>query len=178
MLLLPERTEPRTMGPQGYDREALMPRILSLIESGYTLRQIAKIQGMPSPSLVVMWTADDPWSARYAHAREQGWHAIAEQTIEIADDGSNDTYTDDEGRQRTDHDVVNRSRLRVDTRKWLLSKMLPKVYGDRIDMSMSGTLAIVTAFVDASRHVTGTTVHVPVIPHATPPVVTYQHDQA
>jgi hypothetical protein len=49
----------------------------------------------------------------------------------IADDGKNDTYEDDEGRTRTDHDVIARSRLRVDTRKWYLSKVLPKIYGDR-----------------------------------------------
>jgi hypothetical protein len=55
------------------------------------------------------------------------------ELLSIADDGSNDTYVIDEetGATAVNHDVINRSRLRVDTRKWLMSKLAPKKYGDR-----------------------------------------------
>ena len=57
---------------------------------------------------------------------------LADEILAISDDGLNDTYTDDDGNVRTATDVVARSRLRVDSRKWMLSKMLPKVYGDKL----------------------------------------------
>lgn len=61
---------------------------------------------------------------------------MAEQIIEISDDGTNDTYVvrDEKGNaleERVNHDHIQRSRLRVDARKWLLSKMRPEKYGDR-----------------------------------------------
>lgn len=66
-------------------------------------------------------------------AREAQADLLAEQILQIADDGTNDTQTDDEGRVRVDQDVIARSRLRVDARKWLASKMAPKKYGDKIE---------------------------------------------
>ena len=62
----------------------------------------------------------------------------AEQIIEIADDGTNDTYLDEQGNVKVNTDVLGRSRLRVDARKWIASKLLPKVYGDKIDATLSG----------------------------------------
>ncbi len=59
----------------------------------------------------------------------------ADEALEIADDGSNDWMKrqgeDGEVHVIYDHEHIQRSRLRVDTRKWLLSKVLPKVYGDK-----------------------------------------------
>ena len=46
--------------------------------------------------------------------------------LAIADDGLNDNYTDDDGNERTLADVIQRSKLRVDTRKWIASKLKPK----------------------------------------------------
>ena len=48
------------------------------------------------------------------------------KSLDIADDGRNDKWTDSEGVVRVDNDVIARSRLRVDARKWLMSKMLPE----------------------------------------------------
>ena len=63
---------------------------------------------------------------------------MADELLEIADDGRNDRIADEDGNERTDHDVIARSRLRVDTRKWLLSKALPKIYGDKVQNEHSG----------------------------------------
>ncbi|MCK1274133.1 terminase [Bradyrhizobium sp. 61] len=95
---------------------------------------------MPSESTVRGWALDDRegFSAQYARSREIGYMAMADETLEIADDGSNDTYKTDEGQEATNHDVIARSRLRVDTRKWLLSKALPKVFGDKIVQEHTG----------------------------------------
>ena len=54
--------------------------------------------------------------------------------LEIADDGRNDWIVrlrkDGSTETVVDNEAVQRSRLRIDTRKWLLSKLSPKKYGD------------------------------------------------
>lgn len=101
---------------------------------------------MPSPSLVVTWVKEDPaYAEQYARAKEVQAHLMAEEILEIADDGTNDKkMVGKEGQEYevTDQEVIGRSRLRVDSRKWLLSKMLPKVYGDKLDLTASEGLLI------------------------------------
>jgi hypothetical protein len=99
---------------------------------------------MPSRGAVQHWVVHDHqgFAARYARACEIGWQLMAEDTLDIADDGRNDVYITQDGFEKTSQDVVNRSRLRVDTRKWLLSKMLPKIYGDKLDLNHSGDLSL------------------------------------
>lgn len=56
---------------------------------------------------------------------------MAEETIEIADNGLNDFQVDEEGNPVVDHDHIKRSQLRVAARQWYVSKVAPKKYGDR-----------------------------------------------
>lgn len=122
--------------PSDYTPE-LAAQICKKLADGYTLRRVCRDDAMPSEATVRTWALEDRegFSSQYARAREIGYYAMADETIEISDDGSNDTYKDDEGNVRTDQDVIARSRLRVDTRKWLLSKALPKVYGDKLALA-------------------------------------------
>ena len=78
------------------------------------------------------------FSEQYARAREAQADKLAEEALQIADDGRSDTYLDAEGNERTDNEVIQRSRLRVDTRKWLASKMAPKKYGDKLVQEHTG----------------------------------------
>ncbi len=118
--------------------QALADSICCRLAKGETLRQICRSEGMPSDTAVRQWALDEssPFSSQYARARELGYAAMAEELIDIADDGTNDWIEREreDGRIETvvDHDHVARSRLRLDTRKWLLSKALPKVYGDKL----------------------------------------------
>jgi hypothetical protein len=117
-------------------------RICTLLEEGKSLRAAAKEIGFAA-STVLLWEDNDPeFAERYARARLIGYKLLADEILEISDDGRNDTYTDDEGNKRTDQDVIARSRLRVDSRKWMLAKMLPKVYGDKLDLNHSGSIAV------------------------------------
>ncbi len=61
-----------------------------------------------------------------------------EEMLEIADDGANDTYLDKDGNEKVNVDIVQRSRLRVDARKWALARMSPRRYGDRVATEISG----------------------------------------
>lgn len=62
--------------------------------------------------------------------------AWADEITEISDDGTNDWMTIKRGGDEVDvpnNEVLQRSRLRVDTRKWLMSKIAPKKYGEKIE---------------------------------------------
>lgn len=108
--------------------------ICARLAEGESLRKICQDEGTPDISTVFRWLASHAeFREQYARAREAQADRMAEEILSIADDGLNDTYVDEEGNKRTDHDVVARSRLRVDARKWLASKMAPKKYGDKIE---------------------------------------------
>lgn len=129
--------------PVPYTRE-LADDICSKLSDGTSLRELCRDEGMPNESTVRDWaTTDvDGFGARYVRAREVGYLAMADELLEIADDSSGDMTVDENGKERMDSEFAARSRLRVDTRKWFLAKMLPKVFGDRIDMSHSGTVSL------------------------------------
>ena len=113
--------------------------ICELIADGNSLRAICLLDDMPAKSTVFKWLAEQPtFSDQYARAREAQADSLADDILEIADDGKRDTYTDLDGNERTDHDVIARSRLRVDARKWLASKMAPKKYGDKMQQEITG----------------------------------------
>lgn len=124
--------------PRQYDREKCTRKILALIAEGQALTRICRENvKLPAASTFIDWTLEDEKiGERYAAACKTRAELMAFEIFEIADDGSNDTYIDPEtGQERTNHDVVQRSRLRVDTRKWYLSKVLPK-FADRSQQSI------------------------------------------
>jgi hypothetical protein len=101
-----------------------------------SLRRVCLPDDMPAESTVRLWVSDPkhPFSAQYARAREIGYLRMADELLDIADDGTNDFGgVDDDGEERVNSDHITRSRLRVDTRKWLLSKCLPKIYGEKVE---------------------------------------------
>lgn len=109
--------------------------ICDAIADGKSLREICEQDGFPSKTTVMRWLGDPEradFRDQYARAREAQADKLADEILAIADDGLNDTYVDENGNKRTDVDVIARSRLRVDARKWLASKMAPKKYGDKM----------------------------------------------
>jgi hypothetical protein len=62
---------------------------------------------------------------------------LFEEILEIADDSKKDTIITDQG-ITIDNEFVQRSRIKIDARKWMLGKMQPKKYGDKIDVTSSG----------------------------------------
>ena len=115
--------------------------ICARLAGGESLRKICADEGMPGMSSVFRWLADEKNAAfreQYARAREAQAETLAEEILEIADDGRQDTYVDENGNTRTDQEVIGRSRLRVDARKWLAAKMAPKKYGDKVQTELTG----------------------------------------
>lgn len=121
--------------PNGYSQE-LADRICEQISSGLSLRKVCLAESMPSAGTVCRWLAEhDEFQKQYTRATNARADVMFEQMLEISDDGQNDTYEDGDGNKRVDQDVIARSRLRVETRKWMIGKMKPKVYGDKVDVN-------------------------------------------
>ena len=102
------------------------------------LRKVLKKEGMPSTQTFYKWLdASDTKSKQYARACEDRHDFLFDQILDIADDQEGDIIIID-GKEVTNHNVIQRSRLRVDARKWALSKMNPKKYGDKVDVTSKG----------------------------------------
>ncbi|MHC2462104.1 terminase small subunit-like protein [Bradyrhizobium embrapense] len=124
--------------PSDYSLE-LAALICDRMAEGESLRTICKAEDMPARSTVFLWlAAHKEFSDLYARATDARAHLLAEEILEISDDGRNDTYKDDDGHVITDHDVIARSRLRVDSRKWLAARLAPRKYGDRVLQEHTG----------------------------------------
>ncbi len=108
------------------------------IGDGLSLRQIAKEYGCGATTLYDNLVKTPELTEQYARAKEVQAETLADEIVQIADDGQNDTYKDDEGNETTNHDVIARSRLRVDARKWVAAKLLPKKYGDKVTNEHTG----------------------------------------
>ena len=86
------------------------------------------------------WLASDAeLMTQYLRAKEICIDAYAEEIIEISDDGSRDTYTDEKGKEVMDREVIARSQLRIDARKWYASRLAPKKYGDKLSAAQDGS---------------------------------------
>lgn len=88
------------------------------------------------------WVAkDEDRLNRYVRAREMQADFLADEILEISDDSSKDTTELEvrgEAIQVENREWTNRSRLRVDARKWVASKLKPKKYGDKLDLTTNG----------------------------------------
>lgn len=88
---------------------------------------------LPSKETINTWRWEKPeFSAQYAQAKLRQADLLAEECLEIADASELDTTVNAEGFEVCDIEYVNRCRLRIDTRKWLASKLLPKQYGPHV----------------------------------------------
>ena len=116
--------------------EALVHEVCERMAAGESLRQICTDEHMPSDAAVRGWAIDDVdgFAARYARARDMHADALFDEALEIADDISGDWSKDKDGNPVFDHENVQRSRLRVDTRKWAASKLAPKKYSDKLSI--------------------------------------------
>lgn len=132
--------EPKRGRPISVYTPELAEEICERIAEGETLRQVCRSKDIP-PSTVRRWVLNDinGFSAQYAQARDLCIESWADELMEISDDATND-WMKREGKDGEDlgwsvnGDHVQRSRLRIDTRKWMLSKMKPDRYGDKVQL--------------------------------------------
>ncbi len=105
------------------------------LAEGHSLLSICEALGI-SYEAARRWETDVAEHAtNVARAREMGCHALAEQALQIADTpqlGIVRTTKADGSIEERAEDMTAHRRLQIDTRKWLISRWLPKVYGDKV----------------------------------------------
>lgn len=129
--------------PEVYSKE-IADQICFRLSEGESLKRILASPGMPGSSSVYRWLLDSTkrefWD-NYSRARGIQAEVMFDEILDIADDGTNDYMTITKGDNDynvEDREVTNRSKLRVESRKWYLSKVLPKKFGDKLDMTTNG----------------------------------------
>lgn len=134
--------------PLVYRRE-IADEICRRLADGESLRTICLDDIMPHRSTVYDWLLKSDeneeyarFADHYARAREFQADSHADEIQDIADDGSNDWMEshDKDGKLigwKVNGEAIQRSKLRVDARKWTASKLKPKKYGERIDVTNS-----------------------------------------
>jgi hypothetical protein len=130
--------------PTKYNKK-LADKICQRICNGESLKRICESKDIPSRNQVHMWLLqEDKKDFYYNYERSINVRAenMFDELTEIADDGSND-YMERVNQDGTPSEVlrpehIQRSRLRTDVRKWYLSKIMPKKFGDKLDMTSGG----------------------------------------
>lgn len=104
-------------------------RICTDLKGGLSLTKVCKQEGFPPIATVFDWlTREKEFSEKYSKAQLARTDFLMEELIDIADDASNED--------------VQHAKLRVDARKWAISKMNPKKYGDKIEQTHAGSVEI------------------------------------
>jgi hypothetical protein len=138
--------------PSKYTPE-LADEICRRLANGEPLCTICDSAEMPDRDTVMRWVLrDDEFHGKYARAREAQADVYADEIIALANNSREGIKTeetvDEEGKSTSKivrADMVERTRLQIDARKWFASKVAPKKYGDRQAIELSGSVDIVSA---------------------------------
>lgn len=141
-----KKRPPRNQPYSYEEQERILPLIFERIAvHSEPVGKALKHVGEPSLDTFYKWLKGEHNRDRaeiYAQACEKRAENIFEEIIEIADDSSGDVEIDDKGRKKLDKEFAARARIRIDARKWMLGKMQPKKYGDRLALDHDGKIEI------------------------------------
>ena len=133
---------PLMLDGKTWDREEVLRIVCEQISCstdsiGRVLQNGWEGQTLPRYSTFMLWLEESPvFSERYAKAKQAQAEYMVSELLEIADDGRNDWIERNDPSNpgyRVNGEHINRSRLRVDTRKWVAAKLMPKVYGEKLE---------------------------------------------
>jgi hypothetical protein len=113
-------------------------RVLARLESGELVTTACAAESLHMPRLYEWRDATPDNAKRYARAREAQADKIAQDALAIADDASGDTRYGPRDALIPDSEYTARSRLRFDARRWYVSKIAPRLYGDKLDVTTDG----------------------------------------
>ena len=129
------------------NKEKIFSLICDELEKGYSLRSILRLEDMPSSRTFFKWLDEDKEKVKqYERSLELRSEMLFDEIIEIADKQSEDVGEDENGNKVINHNIVQRNRLQIDARKWALSKMFPKKFGDKTIHSGDADNPIQTTF--------------------------------
>jgi hypothetical protein len=112
--------------PSGYTPQ-IAAKICAELAQGKSLRTVCAMDGMPSIQTIFNWIhTNDTFLEQYTRAKEESADALVDEMQYLTDTVA------------LDKDAINKARLQVETRKWISSKLKPKKYGDKLDMTSDG----------------------------------------
>jgi hypothetical protein len=127
------------MGRPSKFNPELIEAICERLSKGEPLAQICRDEGMPGVQTIADWGKErEDVSVSIARAREAGEEQMALDCLNIADNNGKDMRVLESGVEVVDSDVVQRAKLRIDTRLKLLAKWNPKKWGDKVDVTSGG----------------------------------------
>lgn len=137
---MPEKAPAKRGRPSDYSID-VAAKICEKLACGKPLVAICVADDMPHVSTVFRWLGDPRYADfrdMYARAREAQADYLADETIEIADNAQNDWMEARESEQgegwKLNGEHVQRSKLRIDTRRWFASKIAPRKYGEAVKL--------------------------------------------
>ena len=131
----------------GYSPEQIEEKFALIIkdieENNMPIRRAVKGYGMPDITTFYKWIEEDEEKAkRYARACDTRAENLFEEILDIADDSNPDVTYDNDGNVRIDGQAIQRSKLRIEARQWVLGKLNPKKYGTKVQNEISGDLNV------------------------------------
>lgn len=135
---LTTRGTPRLIKPFVQYSDELATEICGQLALGRSIKSICTDEGMPTEQSIYKWLLDYPQFVEiYTKAKQDSADSFVDEIIDIAD-----APVPNDHHGRMDAGVVQKQRLRVDARKWIASKLKPKVYGERLDVAHSGNISV------------------------------------
>lgn len=119
-------------------RKAIQEKILERLMKGEHLTAICRDSEMPSLETVYRWLRTNAeFAERYSFSREVAAQVMCDEIIEIADDSGDDWIDGWDGR-KLNRDAIERSKIKIDARKWTLATTMPHKFGNRTNIEVSG----------------------------------------
>lgn len=125
--------------PSDYNEETAAA-ICTRLANGESLNAMCRDDEMPGISTVYRWLfANEKFRDMYARAREDQADTLADEIIDISDDARNDwmkrNHGEDDPGWVVNGEHIQRSRLRVEARKWVAAKLKPRKYGEKLELA-------------------------------------------
>jgi hypothetical protein len=128
------------------DKDAICQAVLQGMRDGLSAFKACQAAGVPQSTFNRWVDADVKLAEDYAHAREDLIERMANEVLELADSDVPET-----GDGKRDWQAIQQRKLQVDSRKWLLSKLAPKKYGDRLELAGDKENPLQVQTIDASK---------------------------
>jgi len=134
------------MGKPTKYSEAICDEICDLIAtSNKSMATICREVGISYRTHLYWLREHEDYLRKYARAKQDQADYLAEEILSISDDEAND-FVEGEYGKVGNNAAIQRSKLKVDSRKWIASKLKPKKYGDKVENEITGELKVVAKF--------------------------------
>ena len=130
MMAAKKATKPDKPAKPERDKDAICQAVLQGMRDGLSCFKSCQAAGIPHSTFLKYVGEDSLLRDNYAHAREDLIERMAQEVMDLSDQEVPET-----GDGKKDWQAIQKHKLQVDTRKWLLSKLAPKKYGDKLEVS-------------------------------------------